>query len=176
MMTGGRAMGATGAYAAARPGHQIRTLVASANILAKTGNGQACESVLAAARTLHTRHAADLRDSGVSWAEQPGWRQREIAAAQPVTGKDISFQYDQLLDAEVVNPGNETLDSVQDLATNPQTGKIAYVVISQGGLFGIGSSYTSGPWKAFEAASDGSFLILDTTRAVLEVAPQGRGD
>jgi len=93
-MTGGRAMGATGAYAAARPGHQIRTLVASANILAKTGNGQACESVLAAARTLHTRHAADLRDSGVSWAEQPGWRQREIAAAQPVTGKDISFQYD----------------------------------------------------------------------------------
>lgn len=137
MMAGGRAIGATGGYATARPGYEIRTLVASANILAQTGKKQACESVLASARTLYTRDAADLHDRGVSWADQPDWHQRQIAAAQPVTGKDVSFHYDQLLDADVVNPGNETLGSVHDLVTNPQTGKIAYVVISRGGCSGL---------------------------------------
>ncbi len=176
MMTAGRPIGATGGYATARPGYEIRTLVASANILANTGNKQACESVLASARTVYTRYAADLHDRGVSWADQPGWRQREIAAAQPVMGKDVSFRYDQLLDADVVNPGNEALGSVHDLVTDPQTGKIAYVVISRGGLFGIGASYTPVPWNDFKAASNGSLLVLDTTKTVVAAAPQGRGD
>ncbi len=176
MMTAGRPIGSTNGYATARPGYEIRTLVASANILAKTGNQQACEGVLASARTLYTRYAADLHDRGMSFTDQPDWRQREIAAAQPVTGKDASFRYDQLLDADVVNPGDEALGSVQDLVTDPQTGKIAYVVLSRGGLFGIDASYTPVPWSDFKSASNGSLLVLDTTKAVVAAAPQGRGD
>lgn len=176
IMAGGREIGATGGYATARPGYEIRTLVASANILAQTGKKQACESVPASARTLYTHYAADLRDRGLSWADQPDWHQREIAAAQPVTAKDVSFRYNQLLDADVVNPGNETLGSVHDLVTSPQTGTIAYVVISRGGLFGIGASYTPVPWSDFKATSNGSLLVLDTTKAVLAAAPQGRDD
>ncbi|MDQ2762300.1 MAG: PRC-barrel domain-containing protein, partial [Pseudomonadota bacterium] len=176
MMTGGRPIGATGGYATARPGYEIRTLIASANILAHTGKKQACESVLASARTLYTSYAADLHERGVPWADQPGWRQRQIAAAQPVTDKDVSFRSDQLLDADVVNPGNETLGSVHDLVTNPQTGKIAYVVISRGGLFGIDASYTPVPWSDFKATPNGSLLVLETTNTVLAAAPQGRDD
>ncbi len=65
MMTAGRPIGSTNGYTTARPGYEIRTLVASANILAQTGKKQACESVLASARTLYTRYASDLRDGGI---------------------------------------------------------------------------------------------------------------
>jgi sporulation protein YlmC with PRC-barrel domain len=170
---GGRPLGN---HATARPGYEIRTLISSANILAKTGNKQACEEVLASARMLYTRYAADLRDSGMSWTDQPDWRQKQIAAAQPVTDKDVSVRYDQLLDAKVVNPGTETLGSVQDLVTDPQTGKIAYVIISRGGLFGIDASHTPVPWSDFKVTPTGGVLVLDTTKAVLAAAPQGRGD
>jgi len=176
MMTGGRATGADGGYTTARPGYEVRTLIASANILARTGQEQSCQSVLASAQKVYTRYAADLHDRGVPSADQPGWRQRQIAAAQPVTGKDVSFRSDQLLDADVVNPGNETLGSMHDLVTNPQTGKIAYVVMSRGGLFGFDASYTPVPWGDFKATQNGSLLVLDTTKSVLTAAPQGRGD
>lgn len=126
----------TGGYARARPGYEIRTLVASANILAQTGKKQACESVLVLALTLYTSDAADLHNRRVSWTDQTGWHRREITAAQPVTGKDVSFRSEQLLDADVASPGDETLGSVHDLVTNPLTGKIAYVIISRGGCSG----------------------------------------
>ncbi len=176
MMMAGRPIGSNDGYTTARPGYEIRTLVASANILAQTGKKQACETVLASARTLYTRYASDLRNRGISWGAQPDWRQRQIAAAKPVTGKDVSFQYDQLIDAGVVNPGNESLGSVHDLVTNPQTGKIAYVIISRGGLFGIDATYTPVPWSDFKATPQGGLLVLDTSKPVLAAAPQGRED
>lgn len=167
---------ATGGYATARPGYEIRTLVASANILGQTGNKQACETVLASARTIYSRYAADLHDRGISWGAQPDWQQRQIAAAQPVTSKDALFRYDQLLDADVVSPGNQTLGSVHDLVMDPQTKKIAFVIISRGGLFGIDASHTPVPWSAFKVTANGSLLVLDTTKPVLAAAPQGRDD
>jgi sporulation protein YlmC with PRC-barrel domain len=175
MVTAGRPIGMTG-YARARPGYEIRTLLASANILAQTGKKQACESVLALARTLFIGDLADLHSRGISWAGRPGWRQREITAAKPVTRKDASFRSDRLLGAGVVNSQDETLGSVHDFVTNPQTGKLAYLVIARGGLFGIDASYTPVPWSNFKATVNGSLLVLDTTKAVFAAAPQGRDD
>jgi hypothetical protein len=74
----------------------------------------------------------------------------------------------------VVNPGNDSLGSVHDLVSNPQTGKIAYVIVARGGLFGIDTSYTPVPWGDFKAAPSGSLLVLDTTKTVLAAAPQAR--
>jgi hypothetical protein len=175
MMTAGRPIGATtNGYATARPSYEIRTLIASANILAQTGNKQACESTLHSAHALYSSYAADLHSRGFSWADQPDWRQRQIAAAQSVTSKDVSVRSDQLLDSDVVNPGNDSLGSVHDLVSNPHTGKIAYVILSRGGLFGIDASYTPVPWSDFKAAPSGSLLVLDTTKTVLAAAPQAR--
>ena len=176
MGVGGHPMGGVGSYATARPGYDIRTLVASANILAQAGKKQACESVLAEARTLYTSYAADLHGRGISWTGQPNGEKQQIAEAQPVAGKDTAFRYDQLINADVVNSGDVSLGSVQDLVMDPQTGKIAYVVISRGGLFGIDASHTPVPWSAFKASPNGSLLVLDTTKAILAAAPQGRGD
>jgi hypothetical protein len=160
----------------ARPGYEIRTLVASANILARNGQEQGCEDALATSRTLYSRYAADLHGRGVGRMDGSGWRKQQIAAAKSVTAMDVPFRSDQLIDNDVVSPANETLGSVHDLVISPQTGKIAYVVIARGGLFGIDESYTPVPWGDFKATPNGSLLVLDTTKAAMSAAPQAGDD
>ena len=159
-------------YGSARPGYQIRTLMASATVLAQLGQEQECQAVLATTRTVYVRYEADLQARGIPGADMPGWRGRQIAAAVPVVGADTSFRSDQLLDADLVSPGNETLGSVHDLVLDPHTGKIAYLIISRGGLFGIDASYVPVPWGALKAAPNASLLVLDTTKAAMSAAPQ----
>ena len=172
MPLGSLPAGNAAGYGSARPGYEIRTLMASATVLAQLGQEQECQAVLATTRTTYARYETDLRARGIRSADMPGWRGRQIAAAVPVVGADASFRSDQLLDADLVSPGNETLGSVHDLVLDPHTGKIAYLIVSRGGLFGIDASYVPVPWGAIKAAPNASLLVLDTTKAVMSAAPQ----
>jgi sporulation protein YlmC with PRC-barrel domain len=160
-------------YAAARPGCEVRTLMASARIPGRIGQEAQCESVLGTARLRYTLYTTELRENGYSAKNRPNVQQRLIATAQPVTGMSDAFRSDQLLEAQVVNPSDESLGSVHDLIMNPETGKVAYIVISSGGLFGIGASYSAVPWEDFKASANADLLVLDTKRAVLAASPQG---
>ena len=174
---GGLAMGVqtTGnmaGYGSARPGYEVRTLIAAANILAQNGKEQPCQNVLATTRTIYQSYTTDLRGRGARAADGAGWQKRQIEAAQPVTGRNVSFRSDQLIDTDVLSPGNESLGSVHDLVMSPQSGKIAYLVIARGGLFGIDASYTPVPWSDFKMTPNTGLLVLDTTKAVMSAAPQ----
>jgi sporulation protein YlmC with PRC-barrel domain len=169
---GNMAAGNVAGYGSARPGYEVRILLSSATVLARMGQEQECQAVLATTRTAYTRYQADLKTSGIHPADMPSWRERQVAAAVPVVGADVSFRSDQLLDTDVVSPSLETLGTVHDLVLNPHTGKIAYLVISRGGLFGIDASYIPVPWGAIKTAPNASLLVLDTTKAAMSAAPQ----
>jgi sporulation protein YlmC with PRC-barrel domain len=171
----GLAATATG-YQDARSGYDIRILIAAANILARHGQQQQCEDVLATTRDNYKLYLTDMHSGGVPMANVPSWQQQQIAAAQPVTGKNAAFRSDELLGTDVRNPQNEALGSVDDLVMSPQTGKIAYLVIARGGIFGIDEKYVPVPWEDFKATPNANLLVLDTTKGAMDAAPQVNHD
>ena len=158
-------------YWRARPGYEVRTLVASANILGQRGDEAACQSLLGSARAVYTAYAAELRNGKVPHVDVSSWRRQQIAAAVAVTGVGIAFRSDQLVGAGVVNAQGDDLGSVDDIVMDPHTGKISYLVIARGGIFGFGKKYVPVPWQDFKAAPGYKLLVLASTKASIEAAP-----
>lgn len=161
----------TTGYRNVRPGYEVRILAASANILARHGYQQSCEKVLAVTRNIYKLYVADMRNGRVPMANGPAWRNQLLATAQPVTSSNASFRSDELIDTDVRSPQNEPLGSVDDLVMSPQTGKIAYLVVARGGIFGIDEKYVAVPWGDFKIIPNVDMLVLDTTSAALDAAP-----
>lgn len=165
-----------GGYINARSGYEVRLLLAAADILARHGQQQPCEDVLATTRDHYEQYVAEMTSAGMPMANVPGWQQQQIAAAEPVTSTTTSFRSDQLLGTDVRNPKYQALGSVDDLVMSPRTGKIAYLVIARGGIFGIGEQFVPVPWEAFKATPNVTLLVLDATKSTMDAAPQVNSD
>jgi len=161
-------------YQGVRPGHEVRVLIEGANIMARHGQQQDCENILAETRTLYAAFLMDMQRGGAPVAAGPAWRKREIHSALPVSDKDARLRSDQLVGVEVRSANDTALGSVDDLVMSPKTGEIAYLIIARGGIFGFDESHVPVPWKDFKATPSASLLVLDTTRTVLEGAPEAK--
>jgi sporulation protein YlmC with PRC-barrel domain len=172
--TGSNGTMSAGRYSSARPGYEIRMLVGSASILAERGESEACRAVLGAARNLYGRYAADLREGKAPRADLGGWKRQQLASAKPVAASERAFRSDQLIGTDVLTSKGEDLGSVSDLVTSPKTGKISYLVVGRGGIFGIGEKFVPVPWHSFKATPGLGMLVLDTTKGAIDAAPQVR--
>ena len=159
-------------YQNARPGYEIRVLVSAANILAHQGKEQPCQDVLATTNAIYKQYAVDMRDGKSEMTDGPGWRQQQIAAAQPVADRTMSTRSDQLIGTEVRNQKDESLGSVDDLVMSPTTGKIAYLIVARGGLFGFDQNYVPVPWTDIKATPNMNLLVLDTSKSAMDGAPE----
>lgn len=159
------------AYGTARAAYEIRLLVAAASVQAQIGQQQPCEATLASARGLYSQYAARLHEAGFAKADSPGWQQRQISNALPISRSGNSYRSDQLLDTDVRDATNGELGSVHDLVIDPGTGRIAYIVVARGGIFGIGESFVPVPWESFRVTPDVSLLVLDSSKATMDAAP-----
>ncbi len=169
---GGYPVGGELNYQTSRPGYEVRTLLAAANILAHNGQARACEDVLATTHSIYQRYAGELHRHGWAMADGATWQKQQLAAAVPITDKTVVPRSAQLIDSDVRNLQNDALGSVHDLVTNPKTGKIAYLIIGRGGIFGIDEKYVPVPWDDFKLPQNLNMVVLDATRATMDAAPQ----
>ena len=78
---------------------------------------------------------------------------------------------DTLEGDDVINPEGEKLARLYKIMLDVQTGKIAYAVLSSGGVLGIGDKLLAVPWRAVTLDAEKECLILDVSKEQLEQAP-----
>lgn len=71
----------------------------------------------------------------------------------------------------VVNPIGENLGHIEDLMIDLSTGRVLYVVLSFGGILGIGNKLFAVPFEAFSIDQDKEDFILDVDQERLKNAP-----
>jgi sporulation protein YlmC with PRC-barrel domain len=158
---------------ATTPSDEIGTLYAAAEILARRGDEQACQTVLGEAREAYGQYVAQLRQAGVEPGGVAGWRQEQILAARPLTElQQRGFRIDDVLGTGVRNPRDEYLGEVEDVLLDPETGKLAYAIVARGGFLGAGEEEVAVPWDRLKATPGMNTLVLDIAEEALEGAPE----
>jgi sporulation protein YlmC with PRC-barrel domain len=89
----------------------------------------------------------------------PDKKYRRILAASTMAG-------DHIRDA-----AGENLGKLDEVMIDIPSGKVAYAVLSFGGVLGMGSKLFAVPWSALKVDEDEKCLILDVDKKKLENAP-----
>ncbi|MEC9362479.1 MAG: PRC-barrel domain-containing protein [Pseudomonadota bacterium] len=71
----------------------------------------------------------------------------------------------------VVNLTGETLGKIRDIMIDVPSGRVAYAVMSVGGVMGIGDKLFAVPWNALVLDADNHCFVLDVSKERLKDAP-----
>lgn len=78
---------------------------------------------------------------------------------------------DTLNGNDVYNTAEEDLGDIKEIMLDVASGKVAYAVLSFGGVFGVGEKLFAVPWKALKLDTINKRFILDVSKERLENAP-----
>ncbi len=85
--------------------------------------------------------------------------QRRVLAASTLEGD------------RVVNLQNEDLGKIEELMIDLQSGRVAYAVLSFGGLLGVGNKLFAIPWSALKVDTVEKRFVLNVSKDLLKEAP-----
>lgn len=98
-------------------------------------------------------------------------------ANQEATKEDLKVSHDELkkevtdahkaskiIGMEVRNTRNEEVGTVKDVVLDVQSGKIAYAVLSVGGLFGAGDKLVALPLESLTPQPGGDYFVIDADK------------
>jgi len=77
----------------------------------------------------------------------------------------------KILSTEVKNVTGDNLGEIEDLVLDPESGQVAYAVVTFGGVFGIGNKLFAVPFQALRWVRDEEYYVLNLAKSVLENAP-----
>jgi sporulation protein YlmC with PRC-barrel domain len=71
---------------------------------------------------------------------------------------------------DVVNPGGDKLGDIKEIMLDVPHGRIAYAVLSRGGVLGMGDKLFAIPWSALTLDTDRKCFVLDISEESLKNA------
>ena len=89
----------------------------------------------------------------------PDKKFRRVLAASTLAGDSVQ------------NSAGEDLGKVDEIMIDIPTGRVAYAVLSFGGVLGIGNKLFAVPWSSLQVDEDEKCLILNVDKKLLENAP-----
>jgi sporulation protein YlmC with PRC-barrel domain len=72
----------------------------------------------------------------------------------------------------VYNPAGDKVGTVSNIMIDKLSGRVAYAVLSTGGILGIGKEAIALPWEVLTYNTDKGGYVVDVDHAKLEEAPQ----
>lgn len=90
---------------------------------------------------------------------------------------DYSADYPEVLSAstligdKVRNMDSEDLGTLKEIMIDLSSGRVAYAVLSFGGILGMGDKLFAVPWEALMVDTENKEIILDVPEELLENAP-----
>lgn len=133
-----------------------------------------------------TREGGDIEPVQYQGEESRGQQyqgqpyQGEKMRPKEYTGKQMSDEMsmpnrwtkgNDVIGKAVKNSQGEDLGKIEDLAVDPNSGRIIYAVLSFGGFLGLGEKYFAIPWDALELTGDAKNFVLNIDKNELKHAP-----
>lgn len=78
---------------------------------------------------------------------------------------------DTLIGEDVYNLADEDLGDIKEIMLDMSSGKVAYAVLSFGGMLGMGEKLFAVPWQALKLDTENKRFILDVDKSRIENAP-----
>ena len=155
-----------------RPQYEIGVLYRAANVLTANGDEETCATLVDAAEQQYDNYARQLSELGVEPEDVSSWRQAEIATAISVDEAGFPRRIEDIIGADVRNAQDKDLGDVKDVAINPESGDVQYLVVSSGGFFGIGDEDVIVPWEHLHVTPRLGTFVLPVEQAAMEQAPR----
>ncbi len=147
-------------------GGQLRKLRTAAGTFHRLSRNDACEETVA-----HTLDIIEARKEQNEKRREKWREKRRYQSAMPVRTLPGLVITSSLQGIDVYNLQAEELGVVEDVALDPDTGDIGYLVLSHGGVMGIAESHTPVPWQLFRVTEDKEEFVLDISVEKLDKAP-----
>jgi sporulation protein YlmC with PRC-barrel domain len=77
----------------------------------------------------------------------------------------------EVVGMDVHNRQDEDLGEIEDLMLDVNSGRVAYAVLSYGGVLGVGEKLFAVPWKALNLNAESKQLVLNVEKEKLKGAP-----
>jgi sporulation protein YlmC with PRC-barrel domain len=90
---------------------------------------------------------------------------------QPQTQAPLALSSETLIGTDVRNRAGESLGKLEAIMIDIHSGRVAYAVLSFGGILGIGNKLFAIPWQSLEVDTENKKIILDAHKDLLGRAP-----
>lgn len=90
---------------------------------------------------------------------------------QPQAREPLALSSKTLIGTEVRNRQGESLGKLEEIMIDVHSGRVAYAVLSFGGILGFGNKLFAVPWQSLEVDTENKKIIMDAHKDLLERAP-----